>query len=96
MRGLLRVVLGAAQIDQVEIDIGYDGPAQIGAAEICFADFLGRFEGLFIVVVGVEAGAAPFAGVGTKYQPAARRARVERTIPQIDARPLNLAQVRSS
>src|SRR2546423_2476994 len=74
--GLLGVVAGLAEVDQVEVDAGDVGPAQVGAAEVRLADLLGGPGVAVDVVVGVEAGARPLAGDRAADQAAARRAEV--------------------
>jgi hypothetical protein len=53
MQRLLRVILRSPHVDEVEIDVRDQVAAQVRAAEIGFADFLWRFVGLIVIVVGV-------------------------------------------
>ena len=83
VRDLLGVEQGAAEVDQVEIDAVDLGAAEVGAAEVGLADLLGTLEVLLVVVVGVEAGAAPLAGDRAADQAAAGRAEVEARLAEV-------------
>lgn len=69
---LFGVEKGPAQIDEVEIDLLQNCPAEVGETQVGLADLLRRLEVLLVVVVGVEAGLAPLAGDGTADPPAPR------------------------
>src|SRR5262249_4956075 len=91
MDGLRGVEAGAAEVDEVEVDVVDPRAAEVGAAEGRLADLLGGLEVRLIEVVGVEAGPAPFAGDRAVHQPASSRAQVERRLAEVgvsEVRPL--------
>src|SRR5262249_51311314 len=90
---LLFVVLGAAQIDEVEIDVVDAGAAQIDAAQVRLANLLGRLEMLLVTVVGVKAGACAFRGEGREEETTARRPHVESGAAQVGAAQTGTLQV---
>ena len=86
MSFLLGAVKSLAKINQVEIDAVNLCATQVGATEICLADFFGRLEILFVILVGVKSGAAVFTGDGAVDQSAPRRAQMKSAAAQVGLR----------
>src|SRR5262249_54804525 len=90
-------VASAAQIAEIEVDVLHLRSAQVGVAEIGFADLLGRFEILLVKFIGIEARSAPFRSNRATNQAAARRTKVECAavevgIAEIGPFPINVSE----